>query len=82
LRDLAGRALFSHPSTWVHHFRAVVNEGNFSSSKEAAYFIEQGQQAIDKNDIEGLKRSCRALNALRPIERPQVAKANTPGITR
>jgi molecular chaperone DnaK len=82
LRDLAGRALFTHPSTWVHHFRTVINEGNFSSSKEAAYFIEQGKQAIDKNDIEGLKRSCRALNALRPIERPQAAKVNTSGIRR
>ena len=82
LRDLAGRALFSNPTTWVHHFRTLISEGNFTSSREAAYFIEQGQQSIEKNDIEGLKRSCRGLNALRPMERPQVAKANTSGITR
>jgi hypothetical protein len=82
LRDLAGRALFSHPATWVHQFRTLINEGNFSSPKEAAYFIEQGQQAIEKNDIEGLKRSCRGLNALRPVLKPQVAKLNTSGITR
>jgi molecular chaperone DnaK len=82
LRDLAGRALFSHPATWVHQFRTLINEGNFSSPKEAAYFIEQGQQAIEKNDIEGLKRSCRGLNALRPMLKPQVAKVNTSGITR
>jgi molecular chaperone DnaK len=82
LRDLAGRALYSHPATWVHHFRTLLNEGNFSSPKEAAYFIEQGQQAIEKNDIEGVKRSCRGLNALRPMERPQTAKVNTSGITR
>ena len=82
LRDLAGRALYSHPATWVHHFRTLLNEGNFSSPKEAAYFIEQGQQAIEKNDIEGVKRSCRSLNALRPMERPQAAKVNTSGITR
>jgi molecular chaperone DnaK len=82
LRDLAGRAMFSHPATWVHHFRTLVNEGNFSSPREAAYFIERGQQAIEKNDIEGLKRSCRGLNALRPMERPRAAKVNTSGITR
>ena len=82
LRDLAGRALFSHPATWVHHFRALINEGNFSSPREATYFIEQGQQAIEKNDIEALKRSCRGLNALRPMERPQPPKINTSGITR
>ena len=56
LRDLAGRALYSHPATWVHHSGSSFNEDNFSSPKEAAYFIEQGQQAIEKNDIEGVKR--------------------------
>ncbi len=82
LRDLGGRALFSHPATWVHHFRTLVNEGNFSSPREATYFIEQGQQAIEKNDTEALKRSCRGLSALRPIETPQAPKINTSGITR
>ena len=82
LRDLGGRALFSHPATWVHHFRTLINEGNFSSPREATYFIEQGKQAIEKNDIEALKRSCRGLDALRPIESPKVTKANTSGITR
>jgi molecular chaperone DnaK len=82
LRDLGGRALFSHPATWVHHFRTLINEGNFSSPREATYFIEEGHQAIEKNDIEGLKRSCRGLNALRPMERPQPPKINTSGITR
>ncbi len=82
LRDLGGRALFSHPATWVHHFRTLINEGNFSSPREATYFIEQGEQAIEKNDIEALKRSCRGLNALRPMERPQAPKINTSGITR
>lgn len=82
LQDLAGRALFSHPATWVHHFRTLINEGNFTSPREAAYFIEQGQMAIDKNDIEALKRSCRGLNALRPMDRPQAPKATGSGITR
>jgi molecular chaperone DnaK len=82
LRDLGGRALFLHPATWVHRFRALLKEGNFSSQREAAYFIQQGQQAIDKNDVEALKRSYRELNALRPMERPQAPKINTSGITR
>ena len=82
LRDLGSRALFSHPATWVYQFRTLVSEGNFSSAREAAYYIEQGQQAIEKNDIETLKRSCRGLNALLPIERPQPPAINTSGITR
>lgn len=82
LQDLAARALFSHPATWVHHFRTLVNEGNFSSPREAAYFIDQGETAIEKNDIEALKRSCRGLNALRPMDRPQAAKDIRSGITR
>jgi hypothetical protein len=82
LRDLTNRALFSQPATWVHHFRTLVNEGNFSSSKEASYFIEQGQQAIKKDDIESLKRSCRGLIALRPRETVQTVKEAISGITR
>jgi len=82
LRDLGGRAVFSHPATWVHHFRTLINERNFSSPREATYFIEQGQRAIEKNDIEALKRSCRGLNALRPIESAQSPKINTSGIRR
>ena len=81
-RELGGRALFSHPATWVQHFRTLINEGNFGSSREATYFIEQGQQAIEKNDIEALKRSCRGLNALRPMERQQAPKPNTSRIRR
>lgn len=82
LRDLGGKALFSHPATWVHHFRTLIYEGSFNSPREAAYFIEQGQQAIEKNDIEALKRSCRGLNALRPMEGPQAITINSSGITR
>ncbi len=66
LRELGGRALFSQPATWVHHFRTLINEGNFGSSREATYFIEQGQQAIEKNDIEALKRSCRGIKRSPP----------------
>lgn len=82
LRELGGRALFSLPSTWVHHFRILVNEGNFTSVKESKYFIDQGQQAIEKNDIEALKRSCRGLSALRPTGKAQPIETNISGITR
>jgi len=82
LHDLGGRALFLHPATWVHHFNTLVNEGNFSNAREAAYFIEQGQTAIENNDLETLKRSCRGLNALLPIEKPQESEVITSGITR
>lgn len=82
LRNLAGRALSFHPARWVQHFHTLVNEGNFSSPKEAAYFIELGQTAIEKNDLEALKRSCRGLNDLLPIESPQEVRSKTSGITR
>ena len=82
LRDLGGRALFSQPATWVHHFHALANEGNSSRPKEAAYFIDQGHRAIEKNDIDALKRSCRGLIALRPVESPSVPKITASGIRR
>jgi molecular chaperone DnaK len=82
LHELSGRALFSLPVTWVHHFRTLINEGNFTSQKEARYFIEQGEQAIQKNDIEALKRSCRGLTALRPLTKANPTEINASGITR
>ena len=83
LRELGGRALFCNPVTWVHQYRTLINGGIFTSQREAAYFIEQGQQAIEKNDVEGLKRSCRGLRALIPFERPhEGATPNTSGIMR
>ncbi|MBI2799438.1 MAG: hypothetical protein HYX63_03985 [Gammaproteobacteria bacterium] len=82
LRELSGRALFSLPATWVYHFRTLVNDGNFTSQKESTYFIEQGQRAIEKNDIEALKRSCRGLTALRPSTKADPIEINVSGITR
>ena len=82
LHELGGRALFSLPATWVHHFRSLLNDGNFTSQKEAKYFIEQGHQAIEKNDIESLKRSCRGLTALKPLVKAEPIEINASGITR
>ena len=82
LQELSGRALFSLPATWIHQFRSLINEGNFINLKESNYFIEQGQQAIEKNDIQALKRSCRGLIALRPTVKTQPIEINVSGITR
>jgi hypothetical protein len=82
LRDLSGRALFSQPATWVHHFHVLANEGHSSRPKEAAYFIDQGHRAIENSDIEALKRSCRGLIALRPMESPSAPRINAAGIRR
>jgi molecular chaperone DnaK len=82
LRDLGSKALFSHPATWVRHFDTLITEGTFSNSREAAYLTEQGQQAIERNDLETLKRSCRGLSALLPMKVPRAQKPNASGITR
>ena len=83
LRELGGRALFSNPVTWVHQFRTLINGGNFTNQREADYFIERGERAIEKNDVEGLKRSYWGLQALIPVAQPrEVATPNTSGIMR
>ncbi len=82
LRDLGSRALSFCPATWVHNFMILVNEINYGNSREAKHFIEQGHQAIEKNDIEALKRCCRGLDAFSPKIKPEAAKTNTSGIRR
>lgn len=82
LRALSARAIYSHPATWVHHFQHLMTNADFTNQREAASLIEQGQQAIENNDIEALKRSCHGLHDLLPIERAESVTFAASGIRR
>jgi hypothetical protein len=83
LRELAERALHSDPGTWLYHFRMLTSgKNNFMNEREAVYFIEKGKRAIEIGDVEELKKSCRGLLNLLPIERQTPMRINTSGITR
>lgn len=80
LRDLRQTAIFSNPSTWVSQFREIVQNGNFINEKEAQYYIDKGERAIQGGDIDELKRCTHQLSLLLPQE--EQAKIKISGISR
>lgn len=82
LRELGARALHSDPSTWLYHFRRLTDgSAKFTNEREAAYFTEKGLRAINSRDVDELKRCCRGLANLLPLEKQELIKANVSGIT-
>jgi hypothetical protein len=83
LDDLAGRALHTDPATWFYHFRNLTDGScSFTNERESAYLMEKGQQAIARNDVEELKRCCRGLMNLLPVETQRAASSGVSGIMR
>lgn len=83
LKELAAKALFSNPATWVYHFRQLTGGGKkFINEKEADYYTEKGRRAIEMGDVEELKRCVHQLQLLLPTEERELMKNNLSGITR
>ena len=80
LLDLRQVAIFSNPSTWVDQFRQLIQNGNFINEKEAKYYIDKGERAIQTGDVDELKRCTRQLSLLLPEE--EKSKINLSGISR
>jgi len=80
LLELRQTAIFSNPSTWVDQFRQIVNNGNFINEKEAQYYIDKGERAIQTGDVDELKRCTRQLGLLLPQE--EQSKIKISGISR
>jgi uncharacterized protein YbcV (DUF1398 family) len=80
LLNLASRAAYSNPNTWIAYFRQMVEAGNFTNETDAQYYITKGNQAINSKDYEELKRCVAQLNLLRPVQ--QQKGPDLSGITR
>ncbi len=80
LEELRIRAINSNPSTWVHHFKQIVDNGNFINEKEAQYYTSKGVRAIETGDVDELKRCVRQLSLL--LSEEDQDKINLSGITR
>jgi len=83
IESLISKVLFSNPSTWVYHFRQIIkNNPHFTSEDDAKYYIKKGEDAIELNDIDELKRCTHNLMLLIPKEKRADANNNLAGITR
>ena len=80
LDELIRKAIWAIPGTWVQHFKELAQKGNFTNQQEADYYIKKGIIAIEKEDIEELKRIVSELWLLIPEEDSE--KTILSGITR
>ncbi len=83
LKELNRNVLFSNPTSWVYMFRLIQEKGHaWISEKEAAYYTQKGQRAIELNDVEELKRSVHNLMLLLPPNEQKLIQGNMSGITK
>jgi len=83
LKDLKAKVLLSNPQVWVYQFQNIVQGNhNFINKKDAQYFIEKGNKAIEMGDFEELKRCVQNLMLLLPAEEQEIVRGNISGITK
>ena len=82
LTELMGRAYYANPLAWADEFRDLASKKTFTNAQEAARLVQRGQAAIATQDFEEVKRCCRALSALLPLEFAPPETPSTSGITR
>lgn len=82
IKELSATALFSNPAAWIYQFQQIIQgDRKFVNEKEARYYIEKGQKAMEFGDTEELKRCVQNLMLLLPPEEQEAIKSNLSGIT-
>lgn len=75
IKELTWKVLFKQPWFWVGSFeRLHKDERSYVDRNEARRFLNQGQAALEKNDIESLGDSVMALWKLLPPDEVEVEK--------
>lgn len=82
LNDLRNKIIYSNPATWIQQFNKLIQENHpWISEKEAQYFLQKGQRAIEMGDNEELQRCVRSLLMLLPVNDQHAVQNNISGIT-
>jgi len=83
LQELNHRVLFSNPASWVYMFNKIKETSHsWTSPKEAEYYMNKGQRALELGDVEELKRSVHNLMLLLPPSEQKAIQGNMSGITK
>lgn len=82
LNDLKQKIIFSNPATWIYQFNRLIQEDHqWISEKEAQYFLQKGQRAIEAGDTDELQRCVRSLLLLLPVSEQNSVQSGMSGIT-
>lgn len=83
LQELNHKVLFSNPASWVYMFNKIRETSHtWTSPKEAEYYMNKGQRAMELGDVEELKRSVHNLMLLLPPSEQKMIEGNVAGITK
>lgn len=82
LNELKLKIIQSNPAWWVYLFNNMAKEDHqWISEKEAQYFLQKGQRAVEVGDAEELQRCVRSLLLLLPVAEQTEVKSGMSGIT-
>lgn len=83
LADLNQKVVLSNPSSWLYMFNKIQEKNHaWISEKEAAYYTQKGQRAIEMGDVDELKRAVHNLMLLLPPSEQKLIQGNMSGITK
>ncbi len=83
LKELSRKVLFSNPASWVYMFNQIKETSHaWLNPKEAEYYMNKGQRAMELGDVEELKRSVHNLMLLLPPSEQKALEGNMSGITK
>ncbi len=82
LNELRQKIIFSNPATWLYQFNKLAREDHqWISEKEAQYFLQKGQRAIELGDMDEVQRCVRSLWLLLPVSEQSKVQNSMSGIT-
>ena len=82
LEDLKQKIIQSNPATWLYRFNKLIQEDHqWISEKEAQYFLQKGQRAIEAGDMDEVQRCVRSLLLLLPVSDQNAIQNGMSGIT-
>ena len=83
LNELSHKVIFSNPASWAYMFNKIKETNHaWISPKEAEYYMQKGQRAMEMGDAEELKKSVHNLMLLLPPSEQQIIQSNMSGITK
>ena len=83
VRQLAFNSLFKNPAVWVWQFNEIKQRRDeMTNQTDGDYYIQKGEQAIEKGDIEEIQRSVRKLLDLLPKDSQEEITSGMAGITK
>lgn len=83
IRQLAFNSLFKNPAVWIWQFNEIKQrKEEMTNQTDGDYYVQKGEQAVEKGDVEELQRCVRKLLDLLPKDSQEEITSGMAGITK